>query len=140
MAPTFFGAAPDDGGVLAPRKDSMEMSERRSPQETGTSLPSSLSTLTNPWEPSRCGTLGPCKSTSRMPTLKPCAASVAARFTVTELLPTPPLPLMTKSLCRTSFRFSDMTLRCMAAVMGIVVCPCCSEHDAICISPDGFEG
>ena len=23
-----------------------------------------------------------------------------------------------------------MTLRCMAAVMGIVVCPCCSEHDA----------
>ena len=56
---------------LSSRKDSMEMSERRSPQETGTRLAVFVIHLTNPWEPSRCGTLGPCKSTSRMPTLKP---------------------------------------------------------------------
>ena len=39
------------------------------------------------------GTLKPQMSASRIPTFKPRAASAAARFTVTELLPTPPLPL-----------------------------------------------
>ena len=32
-------------------------------------------------------------SASSTPTVKPCAATAAARLTVTELLPTPPLPL-----------------------------------------------
>ena len=32
-------------------------------------------------------------SASKTPTVKPWFASAAARFTVTELLPTPPLPL-----------------------------------------------
>ncbi len=59
-----------------------------------------------------------------MPTVKPRAASATARLTVTELLPTPPLPLMTKMVWRTSRRFSDMTFFCMAAVMGMVVWPC----------------
>ena len=34
-------------------------------------------------------------SASTTPTLRPCAASAAARLTVTEDLPTPPLPLAT---------------------------------------------
>ena len=37
---------------------------------------------------------------SSRPTRFPCSASAAARLTATVLLPTPPLPLMTKSLCR----------------------------------------
>ena len=37
----------------------------------------------------------PQMSASRTPTVKPLAAIAAARFTVTELLPTPPLPLAT---------------------------------------------
>ena len=41
------------------------------------------------------GTLKPQMSASSTPTRSPRAASAAARFTVTELLPTPPLPLET---------------------------------------------
>lgn len=52
-----------------------------------------------PFSPSIFGTVGPCRSASRTPTLLPPAASAAARLTVTRLLPTPPLPLMTAILC-----------------------------------------
>ena len=108
---------------LSFRKESIEMSERRSPQGTGSILPSS-SAMTDADAPSSRGTLGPWMSTSRMPTVKPRAASAVARFTVTELLPTPPLPLMMNSLWRTSCKFWASTLFCMAAVMGMDVCPC----------------
>ncbi len=43
--------------------------------------------------PSRRGTEKPQMSASSTPTVWPCAANAAARLTVTELLPTPPLPL-----------------------------------------------
>ena len=43
------------------------------------------------------GTLKPQMSASRTPTVRPRAASAAARFTVTDDLPTPPLPLATAS-------------------------------------------
>ena len=43
------------------------------------------------------GTLKPQMSASSTPTVNPRAASAAARFTVTEDLPTPPLPLATAS-------------------------------------------
>src|ERR1700745_1274842 len=45
-----------------------------------------------PSAPSILGTLKPQTSASSTPTLYPSAASEAARFTVTEDLPTPPLP------------------------------------------------
>src|SRR5574344_1449977 len=76
------------------------------------SPPGSISTVLV--RPSRLGTLGPCRSTSRMPTLKPRRARAAAVLTVTELLPTPPLPLMTKSLCRICPSLSAMILSCRA--------------------------
>ena len=44
--------------------------------------------------PSSPGTEKPCTSASTMPTVRPMAASAAARFTVTLDLPTPPLPLV----------------------------------------------
>ena len=43
--------------------------------------------------PSRRGTEKPQMSASSTPTVNPSAAIAAARLTVTELLPTPPLPL-----------------------------------------------
>ena len=43
------------------------------------------------------GTLKPQMSASSTPTVSPRAASAAARFTVTDDLPTPPLPLATAS-------------------------------------------
>ena len=61
----------------------------------GTILPSSP--LSRPSTPSMRGTLKPQMSASSTPTRRPRAASAAARFTVTELLPTPPLPLDTAS-------------------------------------------
>ena len=48
-----------------------------------------------PSTPSMRGTLKPQMSASSTPTVRPCAASAAARFTVTDDLPTPPLPLAT---------------------------------------------
>ena len=46
-----------------------------------------------PSTPSMRGTLKPQMSASSTPTVRPRAASAAARFTVTDDLPTPPLPL-----------------------------------------------
>ena len=42
--------------------------------------------------PSSLGRLGPVRSMSRMPTLWPCAVRAKASCSVTEDLPTPPLP------------------------------------------------
>ena len=50
-----------------------------------------------PSTPSMRGTLKPQMSASSTPTVSPRAASAAARFTVTDDLPTPPLPLATAS-------------------------------------------
>ena len=47
--------------------------------------------------PSIRGMLNPQMSASSTPTVKPRAASAAARFTVTDDLPTPPLPDATAS-------------------------------------------
>ena len=46
-----------------------------------------------PSTPSIRGTLKPQMSASSTPTVRPRAASATARFTVTDDLPTPPLPL-----------------------------------------------
>ena len=43
--------------------------------------------------PNMRGIEKPQMSASSTPTVRPCAASATARFAVTELLPTPPLPL-----------------------------------------------
>ena len=50
-----------------------------------------------PSTPNMRGTLKPQMSASRTPTRRPRAASAAARFTVTDDLPTPPFPLATAS-------------------------------------------
>ena len=50
-----------------------------------------------PSTPSMRGTLKPQMSASSTPTVRPRAASAAARLTVTDDLPTPPLPLATAS-------------------------------------------
>ena len=63
----------------------------------GLSLPSTGSASSGSSMPSRRGTEKPQMSASSTPTVKPCAATAAARLTVTELLPTPPLPLATAS-------------------------------------------
>jgi hypothetical protein len=47
---------------------------------------------TSPCMPSRRGTENPQMSASRTPTVRPRRARATARFTVIELLPTPPLP------------------------------------------------
>ena len=59
----------------------------------GLSLPSTAWASSRSSMPSRRGTEKPQMSASSTPTVKPWAAIAAARFTVTELLPTPPLPL-----------------------------------------------
>ena len=56
----------------------------------GTILPALAST--SPSMPSSRGTEKPQMSASRTPTTRPRAASATARFTVTDDLPTPPLP------------------------------------------------
>lgn len=56
--PRFLGAAPEDRRVLILRKESMEISDMRSPQGTGSILPFS-SAMTDAEAPSRRGTLGP---------------------------------------------------------------------------------
>ena len=69
-------------------------STRRRPSPTGRSrgtiLPSRAST--SPSSPSRRGTEKPQMSASRTPTARPRRARATARLTVTEDLPTPPLP------------------------------------------------
>ena len=69
------------------------------------------------------GTLKPQMSASSTPTVSPRAASAAARFTVTDDLPTPPLPLATAST---------------RVVDGTSVGPACSRalNRARCIAAD----
>ncbi len=59
----------------------------------GLSLPSTRSASRRSGIPNMRGMEKPQISASRTPTVLPDAASAAARFTVTEDLPTPPLPL-----------------------------------------------
>ena len=54
--------------------------------------PSCATPARRPSTPSMRGTENPQMSASRTPTVRPCAASAAARLTVTDDLPTPPLP------------------------------------------------
>ena len=74
--------------------------------------------------PKAMGMDGPVMSASRTAVFFPLRFMLPASMEVTKDLPTPPLPLMTNSLWRTSFRFCVSTLFCIAAVMGIVACPC----------------
>ncbi len=62
--------------------------------------------------PSRRGTEKPQMSASSTPTVWPASASAAARLTVTELLPTPPLPL---AMASTLQRQRDLGVRCVLA-------------------------
>jgi len=50
------------------------------------------------------GTLGPWMSMSRRPTRLPASPRATARFTATVLLPTPPFPDRTTTVCRISLR------------------------------------
>ena len=62
---------------------------------SGRSLPSTRCASMRSLMPSRRGTENPQMSASSTPTVRPWRARATARFTVTELLPTPPLPLAT---------------------------------------------
>jgi transposase len=53
----------------------------------------------SPFRFNKWGTLGPCRSTSKSPTLYPFWARVIAKQVATVLFPTPPFPLITISLC-----------------------------------------
>ena len=65
----------------------------------------------DPWEWRRMvGILGPCISTSRSPTRLPTIKRAMAIFTATVLLPTPPFPDNTTTLCRMRQR-RDWSLR-----------------------------
>ena len=78
-----------------------------------------------PVTPSMRGTLKPQMSASSTPTVNPCHASAAARFTVTLLLPTPPLPLataMTRVVRGTSVRGALSAARWRARCMTPVRC------------------
>src|SRR5919106_4697422 len=55
---------------------------------------------------------GPLISASRTPTRSPCRAHAVARLTVTQLLPTPPLPLTTATTWRTLLRRSCRRAAC----------------------------
>ena len=113
MAAVFLGPRHRMAWSRSCRKESMEMTARFSLYMAGMSSFFSFISMVA-FRPSRLGTLGPCMSASRMPTLKPRWARAAAVLTVTELLPTPPLPLMTKILCRMWARRSAMIWSCRA--------------------------
>mgnify|MGYP007100676143 FL=1 len=57
-------------------------------------------------------------------------------MTVTELLPTPPLPLMMNSLCLMALNVSAMTFFCKAIVMGMEADPFGAppEHEDMTLS------
>ena len=97
MAEVFMGPRQSTAWSGSLSRDSMDTTNRFSPAALGWICFLSLASRL-PEMPSMRGTLGPCRSTSRMPTRRPLAARAAARFTAMELLPTPPLPLMTKIL------------------------------------------
>ncbi len=76
-----------------------------------------------PSTPSMRGTLKPQMSASRTPTVSPLDASAAARLTVTDDLPTPPLPLATAitrvvegTSVGAAFSRAFQRARCIAAV------------------------
>lgn len=78
-----------------------------------------------PFMPSMRGTHGPWISASRISILpEPILAKAMARFTVTIVLPTPPLPLITAILCFTLLILSLSLLSCSSTVF----IPC--SHDA----------
>src|SRR5512137_2146102 len=66
---------------------------------SGRALPKRISfRLNRGWTPSMMSTLASPRSQSTTRTFRPCAARVAARLTVTKVLPTPPLPLVTVAM------------------------------------------
>ena len=67
---------------------------------SGRSLPSTRSASMRSVMPSRRGTEKPQMSASSTPTVRPWRARATARLTVTELLPTPPLPLAMARIAR----------------------------------------
>ena len=82
------------------------------------------------------GTLKPQMSASSTPTVRPRAASAAARLTVTDDLPTPPLPLATASTrvvdgtsVGAAFSRAFQRARCIAAVFcSWVISPYSTVH------------
>ena len=94
---------------------------RSMPEPTGTSfgailpLPSAaFEPASRPFTPSIRGIEKPQMSASRTPTVRPRAASAAARFAVIDDLPTPPLPLptaMTRVVAGTSVAGADWDAR-----------------------------
>ena len=95
-------AAPHERGVLvvdeqAHRHDAQH-ARRRPCTSFGAILPlpsAALAPASRPFTPSMRGIEKPQMSASSTPTVRPRAASAAARFAVIDDLPTPPLPLPT---------------------------------------------
>lgn len=100
MMPLFLGPrqmiASSAFGSMKP----MDMTPRLSSTYTG-DQPAALWCTSWPSSPSMRGTLGPVMSTSSNPTWNPLPASANASWHATVLLPTPPLPESTSSLCFT---------------------------------------
>ena len=84
---------------------------------TGTRPPGACVTFF-PSMPTKRGMFGPVRSTSRTPTLLPCNDNVRASCVVILDLPTPPLPLSTRTMCLTFSR--PMAGRSMTANDSVV--------------------
>ena len=75
---------------------------------------------TAPWTPAIRACEGPLKSASRIAIRSPRARRAPARCSVKVLLPTPPLPEPTATMCRTAASPSVMRVRCSATCSRIL--------------------
>ena len=98
MTPNFIGPRQITASSFSLRRNPIDITLRLSPISSGW-IESSVPCSGKPSTPRSLGTLGPWISTSSRPTFFPAAASTTARFTATVLLPTPPLPESTRTLC-----------------------------------------
>ncbi len=98
---------------------------------------------TSPCMPSRRGTLNPQMSASSTPTVRPRRARATARFTVTELLPTPPLPeAMATTRAVSGMSVAGGSSRAMSRARAMTACFCSASMTPVVTvdRPDAREG
>jgi len=105
MTPIFIGPRQMTASSPPPSRRPRLMTRKPGATSNGWSV-SPSDTARRPTRPRSVGTLGPWKSTSSRPVLRPCRASPMASEAAMVLLPTPPLPLMTAMTRRMRRRFS----------------------------------
>src|ERR1700722_18426560 len=102
-------------------------------RSSGTIFPARAST--SPSMPRRRGTEKPQMSASRIPTTRPREASATARFTVTDDLPTPPLPdAMASTRVEAAIAVSGASSRAFQRARAITVARASASMAATCTS------